>query len=114
MLVNQESLKKGDEIMLAQGCKFIFAKLIREPMLRWKKDPVTKVKSPVVRSWGSHQGTQLYSSVKCQVKTLTTHFPARYPGGKPYKTVTIDNSLPDYNDEKYFNLNFRDIWLIEK
>lgn len=113
MLVNQENLKKGDEIMLAIGCKFAYAKVIRPPKLRWKKDSTGTI-IPVVRTWNPDINKQLYSSTKCEVKTITTHFPARYAGGKPYTTVKIDNSLPDYNDEKYFDLNFRDIWLIEK
>jgi len=114
MLVTIENLKKGDEIMLAQGCKFIIARIMREPALRWVKDKTTGIKVPKLRTWGANNGTQLYSSMKCEVKTVTTQFPANYPGGKPYSTVVIDNTLPEYNEEKYFNLNFRDIWLIEK
>jgi hypothetical protein len=100
--------------MVAQGCKFVFAKLLREPVLRWKKDPITKLKVPVVRSWGNKTGTQLYSSVRCEVKTKTTIEPPYYPGGKPRKYVEYDNTLENYNDEKYIDLNFRDIWLIEE
>lgn len=114
MLVDLKDLKKGDEIMLAQGCKFILAKMMREPVLRWKKDPVTKLKVPVVRTWGSNTGTQLYSSVKCEVKTITHNDPPYYPGGAPRVWKEIDNTLEEWNDTKYFNLNFRDIWLIEK
>jgi len=113
-MIKLKNLKKGDEIMVAQGCKFVFAKLLREPILRWKKDPITKLKIPVVRTWGDQTGVQLYSTVKCEVKTKTTTYPPYYAGGKPNVKVEYDNTLEEYNDEKYFDLNFRDIWLIQK
>lgn len=110
MLVKIQNLKKGDEIMLAAGTKLVFAKVLREPVLRFKKY-ATGARVPVLYRWGSNQGKQLHSNVKCEVKTKTT---IEHWYGRDRKVVTYDNTLENYNDEKYFDLNFRDIWLIEK
>jgi hypothetical protein len=112
MIIKIEDLKKDDEIMLACGSNFVFAKVIRPPMLRYKKDKVTGVREPVMYKY-STPSYHLHSSVKCQVKTKTLSKPSFYSGGKDITWKEYDNSLEDYNDEKYFNLNGRQIWLIE-
>jgi hypothetical protein len=112
MLIELKDLKKGDEVMLAQGANLVFAKLLREPILRFKKDKAG-VKYPVLKSYGPNIGIQLYSSMKCAIKTKTMTR-VNNMGIVTYSWKEFDNTLEEYNDEKYFDLNFRDIWLIEK
>jgi hypothetical protein len=100
--------------MLAVGTKMVIVKLLREPTLRWTKDPVTKLKIPKLKGWGLHKDEQMRCSMKCDVKIGMVTIPAYYSSGQPYTRKEFDNNLEEYNEEKYFDLNFRDIWLIEK
>lgn len=113
MLVKISKLKKDDNIMLCSYSKFIFAQVIREPTLRWKRD-MNGNKVPAKPTWGDHRDEQLYSNVKCRVKTKIVSRPSYNANNHPITWKEYDNTLEDYNDEKYFDLNFRDIWLIDK
>lgn len=112
MLIDLEAIKKGDEVMIAMGSRLIKVVVLRDIQVKMVKDEHGN-KVPYHRSWGRDRGRVWYSSVKCKIKiAVKINTYNSTSGMKIYLYKEMNNSLPDYNDEKYVDFNGRDVWLV--
>lgn len=110
MLIEVKDLEKGDEILVPLNGHLLYIKLLRKPVIRYKKDS-TGARVIVTSYYRDSLGETLYKAVKGSVniekKIWTLH-------GYTHNIFTPICSPEGHNTEKYFNLNHKQIWLVNR
>lgn len=104
MQVELKDLHKGDEVLTAVGGDLIRIKLLRDPQLKKVQPNYRQV------------GKQYYKSIKCSFRK--DQFTYQWVGhlGNVNTRYGFEYTLDDMpsNGERYFDLNYKNIWLIKK
>ena len=108
MLVRVEDLKEGDEVLIPAGSKLIYARVLRTPHLKFKKD-ATGAKIPVVNYLSKKQQ---YSAVPCSVRLeIRKHMNNQNVCSWEEKIYLL--SPYDHNSDQYFSLNYVSMWKLD-
>jgi hypothetical protein len=109
MLVKLKDLRVGDEILVPVGSQLRCLKVLRAPKPRFVKAADGSL-TPLCKRTTNEQ---IYSTLLCSVRMIA-HKKQRTYGKNVYEYVEKEyfQTFEDHNCEQRYNLNYKDIWLV--
>jgi len=112
MLTKIEDLRTGDEFITPMNGKFMYIRVVRPAHVINKRDKTTGIITPKL---DYHTNTPVYSSIRGTTRVdKITYSRTSYNGVITYTKDEYICSSEGHNIEKYFQLNYKSIWLVKR